>query len=59
MAHSGISRLRVIRPLYGTKRTSASAAPMSQNDPERTSAARLIDDLVVRLSAECATLKPG
>ena len=28
-----VSCLRVIRPLYGTKRTSASAAPMSQNDP--------------------------
>ena len=31
-----------LRPLYGTKRTSASAAPMSPNDPKRTSLGRLL-----------------
>ena len=31
-----VKRLYVIRPLKSTKRTSASIAPMSQNDPNRT-----------------------
>jgi hypothetical protein len=36
MAQSGSSALRTIRPLTGGNRTSARAALMSQNDPNRT-----------------------
>ena len=37
LARSGIRCLRVIRPLWNRKRTSVSAASMSQNDPKRKS----------------------
>jgi hypothetical protein len=37
------------RPIYGTKRTSASAAPMSQNDPKRKFEVQLLSAVALNL----------